>query len=92
MIKCNQCNKLFSNNRQLVGHLKVHSPKYQKFEITLEDMKKGNVEGLERSDIEHKTSAATQQVRNLDISQTPSFYKGHLGDSVISNKKKMLVG
>ena len=29
MIKCNQCNKLFSNNRQLVGHLKVHSPKYQ---------------------------------------------------------------
>lgn len=63
----------------------------KRFEITLEDMEKGNVEGLERSDIEHKTSAATQQVRNLDISQTPSFYKGHLGDSFIPNKKKMLM-
>lgn len=63
----------------------------KRYEIKLEDMEKGNVEGLERADIEHTTSAATDQVRQLDVSQTPSFYKGHLGDSYVLNKDTMIL-
>jgi len=59
----------------------------KRYEIKLEDMQSGNVEGLERSDIEQPVSAATQQVRQMDVDQTPSFYKGQLGDSYITFKK-----
>jgi hypothetical protein len=55
----------------------------KRYTIKLEDMRSGNVEGLERADIEQPTSAATQQVRQMDVEQTPSFYKGQLGDSYI---------
>jgi hypothetical protein len=60
----------------------------KRFEIKLEDMEKGNVQGLERADIEQSTSAATQQVRQMDVEQTPSFYKGQLGDSYIPSFAK----
>jgi hypothetical protein len=53
----------------------------KRYEIKLEDMEKGNVEGLERSDIENTVSAATQQVRQMDVEKMPSFYKGMMGDS-----------
>jgi len=55
----------------------------KRYEIKLEDMEKGNVQGLERADIEQPITAATQQVRQMDVEQTPSFYKGQLGDSYI---------
>jgi len=55
----------------------------KRYTIKLEDMQSGNVEGLERGDIEQPVTAATQQVRQMDVEQTPSFYKGQLGDSYI---------
>ena len=60
----------------------------KRYEIKLEDMQSGNVEGLERGDIEQPVSAATQQVRQMDVDQTPSFYKGQLGDSYIQSFEK----
>jgi hypothetical protein len=50
-------------------------------------MEKGNVQGLERADIEQPITAATQQVRQMDVEQTPSFYKGQLGDSYMPFKQ-----
>lgn len=53
-----------------------------RYSIKLVDMRNGNVEGLERSDheIDHPT-AATQQVRKMDVDSMPSIYKGVIGDS-----------
>jgi hypothetical protein len=59
----------------------------KRYEIKLEDMEKGNVQGLERADIEQPITAATQQVRQMDVEQTPSFYKGQLGDSYMPFKQ-----
>lgn len=56
----------------------------KRYTIKLKDMVSGNVEGLERADLEIKTSAATQQLRQADINDMPDFYKqrGVIGDSV----------
>lgn len=56
----------------------------KRYTIKLKDMDSGNVEGLERADLEIKTSAATQQLRQADINDMPDFYKqrGVIGDSV----------
>jgi len=53
----------------------------KRYEIKLEDMEKGNVQGLERGDIETPVSAATQQVKKMDIEKMSPFYKGVIGDS-----------
>lgn len=55
----------------------------KRYEITLEDMENGNISGLEQSDLETKNSAATQQVKQMDISNMPDYYKrkGVIGDS-----------
>jgi hypothetical protein len=55
----------------------------KRYSITLRDMESGNVEGLERADIEAPVSAATQQVRKMDIDAMPDYYKqkGLMGDS-----------
>lgn len=57
----------------------------KRYNITLRDMESGNVEGLERADLEIQKSAATDQLRQMDISQMPSYYqkKGIVGDSYI---------
>lgn len=59
----------------------------KRYEITLEDMEKGNISGLEQSDLEIKNSAATQQLRQQDVSDMPAYYqkKGVIGDSVDYN-------
>jgi hypothetical protein len=54
----------------------------KRYTITLADMEKGNVSGLEQ-DIAVTVSAATQQVKQMDIDAMPDFYKqkGVIGDS-----------
>ena len=56
----------------------------KRYEITLEDMEKGNVSGLEQADFEIKNSSATHQVRQMDVKDMPDYYqkKGVIGDSV----------
>jgi len=63
-----------------------------RYDITLKDMESGNVQGLERSDLEVKATAATQQVRQMDIDSMPSYYrnKGVIGDSYILHYMKEL--
>lgn len=52
------------------------------YNIKLIDMENGNVESLERSDIEiNHPTAATQQLRQMDVEKMPDFYKGIIGDS-----------
>jgi hypothetical protein len=60
----------------------------KRFEIKLEDMEKGNVQGLERADIEQTTTAATQQVKQMDQQKMNPFYKGTFGDSYIPKFKE----
>ena len=57
----------------------------KRFNITLRDMESGNVEGLERSDIEVAKSAATDQVKKMDMEQMPAYYRerGLMGDSYV---------
>lgn len=59
----------------------------KRFNITLRDMESGNVEGLERSDIEIQKSAATDQVKKMDLEKMPSYYRerGLMGDSYVVN-------
>jgi hypothetical protein len=54
----------------------------KRYKITLEDMTEGNVAGLEQA-VEVPVSAATQQIRNMDIDAMPDYYKqkGVIGDS-----------
>lgn len=54
----------------------------KRYTITLDDMERGNVSGLETAMPEK--SAAAQQLRSQDIKSMPSFYqkKGVIGDSV----------
>jgi hypothetical protein len=54
----------------------------KRYSITLDDMERGNVSGLETAMPEK--SAAGQQLRQQDIKSMPSFYqkKGVIGDSV----------
>jgi hypothetical protein len=54
----------------------------KRYTITLADMEKGNVSGLEQ-DIAVAVSAATQQVKKMDIEAMPDYYKqkGIIGDS-----------
>jgi hypothetical protein len=54
----------------------------KRYTITLADMEKGNVSGLEQ-DIAVTVSAATQQVKQMDIAAMPDYYKqkGIIGDS-----------
>jgi hypothetical protein len=55
----------------------------KRYSISLIDMESGNVEGLERSDIEIKNSAAAEQLRKMDVDSMPDFYKNKniIGDS-----------
>ena len=59
----------------------------KRFNITLRDMESGNVEGLERSDIEVSKSSATDQVKQMDMEKMPSYYRerGLMGDSYVIN-------
>ena len=59
----------------------------KRFNITLRDMESGNVEGLERSDIEVAKSSATDQVKQMDMEKMPSYYRerGLMGDSYVIN-------
>ena len=59
----------------------------KRYRITLQNMDSGNVEGLERGDIEQKTTAATQQVKQMDMEQMPDYYRqrGLMGDSYVIN-------
>jgi hypothetical protein len=54
----------------------------KRYRITLDDMERGNISGLE-TDMAQKT-AASAQLRQQDVSAMPSFYqkKGVIGDSV----------
>lgn len=54
----------------------------KRYSITLNDMEKGDVSGLEEEQTVSK-SAATQQVRQMDIDSMPKYYqhKGVIGDS-----------
>lgn len=54
----------------------------KRYTITLDDMERGNVSGLETTMPEK--SAAAQQLRQQDVKSMPSFYqkKGVIGDSV----------
>lgn len=54
----------------------------KRYTITLDDMERGNVSGLETAMTDK--SAAGQQLRQQDVSSMPSFYqkKGVIGDSV----------
>jgi len=55
----------------------------KRYTITLGNMEAGNVSDLEL-DLAIKKTAATQQVRDMDMKETPDYYKqrGVLGDSV----------
>lgn len=55
-----------------------------RYNITLGAMERGEVENLERADIEHKNTAAREQLRKADIDAMPDYYKrkGIIGDSV----------
>lgn len=59
----------------------------KRFNITLRDMESGNVEGLERSDIEVAKSSATDQVKQMDMEKMPAYYRerGLMGDSYVIN-------
>jgi hypothetical protein len=59
----------------------------KRFNITLRDMESGNVEGLERSDIEMAKSSATDQVKQMDMEKMPAYYRerGLMGDSYVIN-------
>jgi hypothetical protein len=58
----------------------------KRYTITLDDMERGNVSGLETAMTDK--SAAGQQLRQQDVNSMPSFYqkKGVIGDSVIWKK------
>ena len=53
----------------------------KRYEITLEDMKKGNVSGLEGA--VNTNTAATERVKQMDQDIANPFYKGLMGDSYI---------
>lgn len=54
----------------------------KRYHIKLKDMRDGNVADMERSDIEtNHPTAATQQLRQMDVDKMPSIYKGVIGDS-----------
>jgi hypothetical protein len=54
----------------------------KRYTITLDNMEAGSVSGLEE-DVPVKVSAATKQVRDMDVAQMPDYYrkKGIIGDS-----------
>ena len=62
----------------------------KRFKITLEDMEKGNVQGLERADIGTNTSPATQQLRKVELGNSDPFYRdrGLVGDSYMPSFKE----
>jgi hypothetical protein len=66
------------------GQVEYHISTYtgKRYTITLDDMERGNVSGLEEEQVP-QVSAATKQVRDMDLNIMPDYYKKKnvIGDS-----------
>lgn len=65
----------------------LNGPRY---DVTLDALDRGSLRDSKDADLDNLSKAATAQVRKMDVQQQHPYYRGNLGDSVVTIRNNLM--